>query len=255
MRARASALEVVAGLRSADADCMMPSADSASLATWERRREAGRSACDGDERGGAPEFAVLSAEPVGEVMALEAAHTAYRALDAAMVLLEAVVQLGSGPVPDGLAQHRADRPGIGAITVRGTAKYLRSPHTAVLARHRVHQVPVPVDPPRARISLRSRRVRRPRNRSTPRRRRCRWAGRSGSASRRCALRTVAHDRCSGTAGSHAPSPPAAPSRPQTHSTRSSSRQPDHPHHHPAPARYAQAPKQPLLAGEITEPMS
>ena len=51
------------------------------------------------------EFAVLSAEAVGSVMAREAAHTSHPALDAAMVLLEAVVQVGAGAVADRPAQH------------------------------------------------------------------------------------------------------------------------------------------------------
>ncbi len=50
-------------------------------------------------------FAVLAAEAAGGVMDLEAAHTSDPALDAAMVLLKTVVQVGAGPVPDGLAQH------------------------------------------------------------------------------------------------------------------------------------------------------
>ena len=48
------------------------------------------------------EFAVLLAEAVGGIVALEAAHTSDPALDAAMILFETVVQVGAGPVPDGL---------------------------------------------------------------------------------------------------------------------------------------------------------
>ena len=64
------------------------------------------------------EFAVLPAEAVGRIVALEAAHTSDPTLDAAMVLLEPVVQVGAGPMPDGLAEHGADRSWIGAMAVR-----------------------------------------------------------------------------------------------------------------------------------------
>ena len=53
---------------------------------------------------------MLSAEAVGGVMAFEAVHASDPALDAAMVLLEVVVEVGAGPVMDGPAQHGADRP-------------------------------------------------------------------------------------------------------------------------------------------------
>ena len=61
---------------------------------------------------------MLAAEAADRVMALEAAHTLDPALDAAMVLLEALVQVGAGPVMDGPAQHAADRPRVGAMPVR-----------------------------------------------------------------------------------------------------------------------------------------
>ena len=106
------------------------------------------------------EFAVLPAEAVGGVVALEAAHTSDPALDAAMVLLEAIVQVGAGAVPDRLAQHAADRPRVGAMPVRrhpvrsealgrpGRAEErLGRLHVAVLAEHRVDQVAAAVDRP------------------------------------------------------------------------------------------------------------
>ena len=46
---------------------------------------------------------MLATEAVRSVMALEAAHTSDPALDATMVLFKAVVQVGTRPVPDGLA--------------------------------------------------------------------------------------------------------------------------------------------------------
>ena len=64
------------------------------------------------------EVAVLSAEAVGGILALEAAQTSDQSLDATVVLLEAVVQVGAGAVPNRLAQHAADCPRIGAMPVR-----------------------------------------------------------------------------------------------------------------------------------------
>ena len=53
-------------------------------------------------------FAALAAEALGRLTALEAAHTSDPALDAAMVLFEAVVQVGAGAVPDGLPRGPSD---------------------------------------------------------------------------------------------------------------------------------------------------
>ena len=105
-------------------------------------------------------FIVFAAEAVGGVLALEATHTSDPALDAAVVLLEAVGQVGARAVPDNLAQYAADRPRVGAMPVR--RHLLRSEahgypsraeerlgrlHVAVLAEHGVDQVAVPVDRP------------------------------------------------------------------------------------------------------------
>lgn len=48
-------------------------------------------------------------------MVLEAAHAADPAIDAAMILLEPVVKVGAGAMPDPLAQHGADRPWIEVV--------------------------------------------------------------------------------------------------------------------------------------------
>ena len=64
------------------------------------------------------EFAMLATEAAGGVVALEASHTSDPALDAAVVLFQTIVQVGAGPVPDRPAQHREDRSGIGAMSVR-----------------------------------------------------------------------------------------------------------------------------------------
>ena len=58
------------------------------------------------------EFAVLPAEAVNCIKALEAANALDPALDAAMALFEPVVQISDGQVSDGLAQHGADRPPV-----------------------------------------------------------------------------------------------------------------------------------------------
>ena len=51
------------------------------------------------------EFIVLSAEPVGRVMLLEAAHTSDPSFDPAMVLFESIVQIDIRPVADVAAQR------------------------------------------------------------------------------------------------------------------------------------------------------
>ena len=61
---------------------------------------------------------MLPAEAVGGVVALEAAHASDPALDAPMVLFQAVAQVGVGAVLDGLAQHAADCPWVRAMAVR-----------------------------------------------------------------------------------------------------------------------------------------
>ena len=51
------------------------------------------------------EFIVLSAEPVGRVMLLEAAHTSDPSFDPAMVLFKSIVQIDIRPVTDVAAQR------------------------------------------------------------------------------------------------------------------------------------------------------
>jgi hypothetical protein len=65
------------------------------------------------------EFAVFAAEAPGGGVALKAAHTLDPAFDAAVILLETIVQVGVHLMPDGLSQHAADCPGIGAMTIGG----------------------------------------------------------------------------------------------------------------------------------------
>ena len=50
-------------------------------------------------------FIVLSAEPVGRVMLLEAAHTSDPSLDPAMVLFKSIIQIDTRPVADPAAQR------------------------------------------------------------------------------------------------------------------------------------------------------
>jgi hypothetical protein len=51
------------------------------------------------------EFIVLSAEPVGRAVLLEAAHTSDPSLDPAMVLFKSVIQINARPVADFAAQR------------------------------------------------------------------------------------------------------------------------------------------------------
>src|SRR5215204_901337 len=63
------------------------------------------------------QFIVSPAEPGGRSGAFEAPHGPVAAFDAAVVLLQPVVQVGAGPVPHALAQRRADRPGVAVVAV------------------------------------------------------------------------------------------------------------------------------------------
>src|SRR3954447_7737066 len=78
--------------------------------------------------------------------------------DAAVILLQPVIQVATGPVSHALAQRGADRAGVAVVAVRrdpvrchpghrlGRAEErLGGSHVAVLAEQRVNQVPVPVD--------------------------------------------------------------------------------------------------------------
>ena len=58
------------------------------------------------------QFIVSPAEPGGRSGTFEAPHGPTAAFDAAVILLQPVVQVATGPVPHILAQLVADRPGI-----------------------------------------------------------------------------------------------------------------------------------------------
>jgi hypothetical protein len=51
------------------------------------------------------EFIVLSAEPVGRLMLLEAAHTSDPSLDPAMVLFKSIIQIDTRPMAEPAAQR------------------------------------------------------------------------------------------------------------------------------------------------------
>src|SRR3954469_13925968 len=104
------------------------------------------------------EFIGSPEEPGGRSRALEAPHGPVSAFDAAVILLQPVVQVATGPVPHSLAEFGADRPGVAVVAVRrdpvrrdagdrlgGAEERLRGCHIAVLAEQHVDQVPVPVD--------------------------------------------------------------------------------------------------------------
>ena len=63
------------------------------------------------------EFTVLSAKACGCLIGFEAPHTSDPSLDAAVVLLEPVVQVSARPVPDRPTEYGADCPGVGAVAV------------------------------------------------------------------------------------------------------------------------------------------
>ena len=64
---------------------------------------------------------MAAAEALGGGEALEPAHTSCAPFDAPVILLQSVVPVRAGPVHDPPAERRADRPRVGAVTVRGDA--------------------------------------------------------------------------------------------------------------------------------------
>src|ERR1051325_5175792 len=60
---------------------------------------------------------VSPAEPGRRSGAFEPAHGPVAAFDAAVVLLQPVVQVGAGPVPHILAEFGADRTGVAVVAV------------------------------------------------------------------------------------------------------------------------------------------
>src|SRR4051794_39109154 len=68
------------------------------------------------------EFIVSPAEPGGRSRALEAPHGPVAAFDAAVILLQPVVQVATGPVPHTLTQLGPDRAGIHRILVRASVR-------------------------------------------------------------------------------------------------------------------------------------
>jgi hypothetical protein len=104
------------------------------------------------------EFIVLSAEPVGRVMLLEAAHTSDPSLDPAMVLFKSIVQVDVRPVADVAAQRWADCARVRVVPVACHSVWykagnrscraeepLRCSHIASGAQHCVDEIPVAVD--------------------------------------------------------------------------------------------------------------
>src|SRR5215203_5703380 len=65
----------------------------------------------------AAEFIVSPAEPGGRSGAFEAPHGPIAAFDAAVILLEPVVQVATGPVPHTFAQLGPDRAGIAVVAI------------------------------------------------------------------------------------------------------------------------------------------
>ncbi len=106
------------------------------------------------------EFIVLSAEPLGRVMLLEATHTSDPSFDPAMVLFKSIIQVDARPVADVAAQRRADCAWVGVMPVgchpvrhktgngpcRAEEPLGRS-HVTGRAQHRVDEVPVAIDRP------------------------------------------------------------------------------------------------------------
>src|SRR5215207_2033818 len=65
------------------------------------------------------QFVVSPAEPGGRSGAFEAPHGSIAAFDAAVILLQPVVQVGAGPVLHIFAEFGPDRPGVAVVTRSG----------------------------------------------------------------------------------------------------------------------------------------
>jgi len=71
----------------------------------EARRQIERAHDDVDDTEEVAGFIVLSAEPIGRVMLLEASHTSDASFDPTMVLLKSIIQIDTRPVVDVAAQR------------------------------------------------------------------------------------------------------------------------------------------------------
>src|SRR3954454_18029902 len=104
------------------------------------------------------QFIVSATEPGGQSRALEAPHGPISAFDAAVILLQPVVQVATGPVPHTFAQLGPDRAGVAVVAIRrdpvrchasdrlgGAEELLSGCHVAVLTEQHIDQVPGPVD--------------------------------------------------------------------------------------------------------------
>ena len=104
------------------------------------------------------EFVVASTKSVSGAWALESAHRSIAAFDTTMLLLQSVIQVAVGAMPDGLAQRRPDRTRIAIMPIGGDPirreaghglggleQRLGRRHVAVLAEHHVDQRAAAVD--------------------------------------------------------------------------------------------------------------
>jgi len=64
------------------------------------------------------EFVVASTKPGSRLAALESAHRLVSTLDAAMVLLNPVVEIAAGPMARTVAEFGLDRPWVAVVPVR-----------------------------------------------------------------------------------------------------------------------------------------
>src|SRR5215207_6305500 len=130
-----------------------PSEGAAASGEW--REHAGGDGSEGGESCGAHRKPGRTGRPI---WAFEAPHGLVAAFDAAVVLLQPVIQIATGPVPHTLAQRGAECTGVAVVTVgrdpaRGHAGHrlggaeerLSGRHIPVLTEQHVDQVPVPVD--------------------------------------------------------------------------------------------------------------
>jgi hypothetical protein len=104
------------------------------------------------------QFIVASTKPVGRSWAFESTHGLVSTFDAAVILLQSIVEVAAGAVLHAFTQRRPDRTRITVVAVRGypvrrhigdcfggLEERLRGIHVAMLAEHHVDQHAVAVN--------------------------------------------------------------------------------------------------------------
>ena len=83
-------------------------------------------------------FIVCATEPSGGSGAFEALHWSVARFDAAVVLLQPVIQVSTGSVPHAFAQRGADRPGVAVVAIGRDPVRCHAGHRPGGTKERLH---------------------------------------------------------------------------------------------------------------------